>query len=355
MNRRTGAGAAQVRGAAARPGGSGAVPPYCNTGGKSPELPELAIIDYLRFTFLPYASVSASLEQLAKYFTLWFSVPVNLVPADSGLYAYESSHNVMAWVNGEMLRLAIVACGGGSTGGTMMVDMTGLGCSMVADWRAVYATMQDIEARITRVDTALDLMQGYTLEYFDELYRSGQFNCGGRIPSRRYHESGNSQDLASGGRTMYLGKKINGKELCIYEKGKQLGNAESEWVRVEIRFGNRDRVIPHEVVLEPTKYFSGAFVALQALVDRAGEKILTDRREIADEEYDISLARLLHYCKASYGNLLYLLAQDCQGDFAAFVESVAVKGVPKRLHKAVAARRATMESADEGVHGAAAS
>jgi phage replication initiation protein len=273
-------------------------------------------------------------------------MPVNFTPNDRGLFGYESSHDVSVWINGEFLRIAIVACGGGSANGTMMVDMSGQGCSLVSDWRAVYATMQDLDARITRVDTALDLLEGYDLEYFDGLYRDGQFNCGGRIPGRRYYESGNSHDLHSNGRTMYLGKKVNGKELCIYEKGKQLGNPDSEWVRVEIRFGCRDRVIPHDVVLDPTKYFCGAFVALQGLVDAVGEKIVTDKADVVQEEYGIAMRRLVHYMKASYGHVLHLLKQDFKDDLAAMIDSIAVPGVPRRLHKAVVARRANMAAGE---------
>lgn len=323
----------------------GGVPPYCNTGGKCQQTGELAIIDYLRFTFLPSVRVSEALEQVLAYFKTWFEVPVNLVPSEKGIFGYECSHDLMVWVNGEFLRLAIVGCGGNTANGTMMIDMSGLGCSMVRDWDAVFAAMQDFDARITRVDTALDLREGYSLDYFDGLYLQGDFNCGGRIPSRRYYEAGDSHDVASSGRTLYLGKKVNGKELCAYEKGKQLGDPESEWVRVEVRFGNRDRVIPHDVVLSPTKYFAGAFVALQALVDAAGEKIMTDRKEVAEEEYDVGMARLVHHLKASYGTALHLLAQDCQGDFAELIERVTVKGVPKRLQKAVAARAAANAAA----------
>lgn len=280
------------RNAGAAEGGS----PRTVIRGESVQSQGLAIIDYLRFTFLPSCTISNSLEQLRCYFKLWFPLPVNFVPSDKGMFGYESSHDVMVWVDGEFMRIAIVAAGGAKTGNTMMVDMSGQGCSLVEDWRAVFATMQDLDARITRVDTALDLLEGFTLDQFDDLYFAGEFNCGGRIPSRRYMEGGNCHDQYSNGRTLYLGKKVNGKELCIYEKGKQLGNPESEWLRIEIRFGNRDRVIPHDVVLDPTSYFAGGFIALEHLVDSIAQKIKTstNQRDIAVEERIIVLKRLTH-------------------------------------------------------------
>jgi len=296
-----------------------------------------AIVDYLRFTFLPVGSISDALLQLHRYMTLWFSIPVNFVPSEKGMFGYESSHDVMVWVNGEMLRIAVIAAGGSQTGNTMMLDMSGQGCSVVTDWQAVYASLQDLDARITRADTALDLMEGFTLEQFDDLYFAGEFNCGGRIPTRRYVEGGNSHDAGCHGRTLYLGKKVNGKELCIYEKGKQLGNPESEWLRIEIRFGNRDRVIPHDIVLEPTKYFAGGFVALADLVDSIAQKIRTDRKEIVVEERTIVLKRLTHFLVAAYGKTIYQLSQELNRDYQALAELLCVEGVPRRLEKSTLA------------------
>lgn len=305
--------------------------------GESSRSPGKAIIDYLRFTFLPPASVSDSLDQLRKYFALWFPVMVNFIPSSKGMFGYESSHDVMVWINGELMRVAIVATGGTNAGNTIMVDMSGQGCSLVTDWSSVFATLQDLDARITRADTALDLLEGFTVEQFDDLYFAGEFNCGGRIPTRRYFEGGDSRNPYSNGRTLYLGKKANGKELCIYEKGKQLGNPESEWLRIEIRFGNRDRVIPHEIVLNPTKFFAGGFVALKDLVDSIAEKIKTHQRDIAVEERTIVLKRLTHYLTAAYGKTLYQLAQELDFDYQALYDLLHVVGVPRRLEKSTVA------------------
>ena len=253
------------------------------------------------------------------------------------MHGYKSSFDVLVWKDAQLINVAKVAMGGTTTGNTMMVDLSGKGCSLVNDWQAVYATMQDLDARITRVDTALDLMEGFTLDQFDDLYRAGEFNCGGRIPTRRYHESGHSGDQYANGRTMYLGKKANGKELCIYEKGKQLGDASSEWLRIEIRFGNRDRVIPHDVVINPTTYFAGGFIALETLVDSIKTKIKTEQRDIVVEERTIVLKRLTHYLTASYGKTLYQLAHELNMDYKALYELLHVPGVPHRLEKSVVA------------------
>lgn len=297
----------------------------------------LAIIDWLRFTFLPSCSTTEALDQLKRYFSLWFPVPVNFVPAEKGMFGYKSSFDVMIWKDAEFMRVAMVALGGTNTGNTMMVDVSGKGCSLISDWQAVFATMQDLEARITRADTALDLLEGFTLEQFDDLYIAGEFNAGGRIPTRRYFEGGNKDDLGALGRTLYLGKKANGKELCIYEKGKQLGDPTSEWLRIEIRFGSKDRVIPHDVVLDPTTYFAGAFVALEDLVESIKTKIKTEQKDIAVEERAIVLKRLTHYLVTAYGKTIYQLAHELGMDHKALYELLHVPGVPHRLEKSVVA------------------
>lgn len=316
---------------------AGAGRPRTVIRGESTHSQRLAIIDWLRFTFLPSCGHTDALEQLKRYFALWFPVPVNFVPAQKGMFGYKSSYDVMIWMEGAFIRVGLVAMGGTNTANTMMVDLSGKGCSLVSCWQSVYAAMQDLDARITRADTALDLLEGFTLDQFDDLYRAGEFNCGGRIPSRRYVEGGHSQDLHAHGRTLYLGKKANGKELCIYEKGKQLGDPDSEWLRIEIRFGNRDRVIPHEIVLDPTRFFAGGFIALEQLVDSIKEKIKTTPRDIADEERLIVLKRLTHYCVAAYGKTIYQLAQELEMDYKALFDLLHVKGVPHRLEKSTVA------------------
>ncbi|MES2831774.1 MAG: replication initiation factor domain-containing protein [Pseudomonadota bacterium] len=305
--------------------------------GESPNQGPQAIMDYLRFTFLPNGSISNAIEHVSRYMRMWFSLPLNFIPSDKGMFGYESSHDVMVWVGGEMVRIAIVAAGGNTAGNTLMVDMSGQGCSIVTDWQAVFATMQDLDARITRADTALDLLEDFTVKQFDDLYFAGDFNCGGRIPSRRYFEAGDSRNPHGAGRTLYLGKKANGKELCIYDKGKQLGDPDSDWVRVEIRFGNRDRVIPHDIVLDPTKYFAGGFIALEHLVSSIAAKIKTDQREIAVEERTIVLSRLAHYLTAAYGKTIHQLAHELKYDYQALYELLHIRGVPRRLEKSTVA------------------
>lgn len=58
----------------------------------------------------------------------------------------------------------------------------------------------------------------------------------------------------------YLGSKEAGKQTNVYEKGDQLFGAEarSPWVRVELRYGNKLRVLSSEMLRRPADFFAGA-------------------------------------------------------------------------------------------------
>ena len=64
------------------------------------------------------------------------------------------------------------------------------------------------------------------------LYHQGAFNRGGRPPKLK--EAGDWIKHCGYGRTLYLGARGNGKFLRIYEKGKQLGDRTSPWIRYEV-------------------------------------------------------------------------------------------------------------------------
>src|SRR5690606_6258301 len=147
--------------------------------------------------------------------------------------------------------------------------------------------LESLQAKVTRLDLCVDFLHGeYTVDDAVSLYKSGRFNCSGREPLTDC-----AGDWLNGkSRTLYIGKAKNGKLLRVYEKGHQLGDLDSSWVRYEVQFGSRDRVIPLEALTERDKYFAGAYPALVDLLANAcgAEKILTTRTE-----GEITLAHLL--------------------------------------------------------------
>jgi len=296
-------------------------------------------VDWFKFTFLPDGSISDALEQLRKYFHLVFSVPVAMKPAGKGFRRYEFSYDLLAYVNGETIKLGIVACGGEHVGGTILVDWPGQGCTAIGDWQAVYAMVQDLDARITRCDLAMDFCKGeVTIEQVQELYFAGDFNAGGRIPIYRKIEGGVANKQGCLGTTFEIGRRANGKMLRAYEKGRQLGKQDSEWVRLEIEFGAKDRVIPHEIIIKRDQYFAGAYKALEAFMAADPQRVPTDQVKALELQDETIRERKLKHIQTQFGPTVDYELRCTDEDIAALVVAIRRQGVPAQLHKSALAR-----------------
>jgi len=298
------------------------------------------IVDWLTFTFLPVGTIGDALEQLQRYFHLWFSIPVTFSPNSYGFRRYEHSTDVFAYVNGETVRLGIIGAGGEHVGGTVCFDLSGVGCAAVVDWDAVYATMQDLDGRITRCDLARDFCEGQvTVDQVTNMYFAGEFNAGGRIPNYKKIESGVAGAEACGGRTLEIGKRKNGKMLRAYEKGRQLGKQDSEWLRIEIEFRSKDRVVDHLILIERDRYFVGAYKALEAFLEADPLRLATDQKLALEVQDDIVLERQLDHASFQYGKVFSCarLSSRYEND-AAVVMRITRMGVPAQLHKSALAR-----------------
>lgn len=125
------------------------------------------------------------------------------------------------------------------------------------DWLAVHDFIEDKQGRITRVDLTHDDFDGLiTLAQAKEWFEAGDFHSGkGYPPSGEYID-----DFGSGkGKTLYVGSGKNGKVLRIYEKGKQLGDPQSPWIRWELELHNKDRVLPLDTLLYPARYLAAGY------------------------------------------------------------------------------------------------
>lgn len=124
-------------------------------------------------------------------------------------------------------------------------------------------------AKITRVDVALDDFEGeFTVTRAKRIYNAGGFQSKGKshgsMPS--FSEVKSGRGAASHGRTFYVGNRKNGKMLRVYEKGLQMEDADRpKWVRWEVQFGNKDRVIPWGMLCDPADYFVGAYEPFEKL------------------------------------------------------------------------------------------
>ncbi len=212
----------------------------------------------------------------------------------------------------------------GGQRGTALLSFPGTACALISDWHQAYLFFRDVlKARISRWDGAVDDFQGhYTTDLALEWYLSGRFGTGGNKPSMR--QAGNWAEPDGCGRTLYIGKGKNGKMLRVYEKGKQLGDKNSLWVRWEVQFGNRDRNIPLEVLINPGPYVAAAYDCMDWVSEEACRiRTLTTTAQI-------SYGCLQHHASVAYGALINVM-MDIEGNAEAVVKRLRRTGIPKRL------------------------
>lgn len=117
------------------------------------------------------------------------------------------------------------------------------------------------DAKVTRIDLALDFFDGLSggmLRVVDD-YKAGLMDHHSNRPS--CNQVGDWCNERGGkGRSFYFGSKEAGKQTNVYEKGIQLFGPkdESNWVRVELRYGNKLRVLSSDMLRRPSDYFAGA-------------------------------------------------------------------------------------------------
>ncbi len=222
-------------------------------------------------------------------------------------------------------RTGKVAVAWGGNADTVLLKIPGDACARVESWVELREFVAQKHGWYSRIDIAFDDYDGtHPLEEAVQRYTEGQFGCGGRPP--RIGCAGNWLHPDGYGRTLYIGKRENGKMLRVYEKGLQLHHGSgSPYVRWEFQAGNKDRVLPLEMVTEPARYMRGAYPALEFIGDAEGARIRTRK---AQER--LSVAQLESSASQSYGGLLdFLMAQGAiAGDV---VQKLRRDAVPRRL------------------------
>ncbi|MDR0202574.1 MAG: replication initiation factor domain-containing protein [Delftia acidovorans] len=281
-----------------------------------------AKIDWLNATF---DQPAMSVHGLISFVGQLMGRPLT-AELDGGLFGFTERHRVTARLDdGAKVEIGSIALGGESQKGRWLLQLNGKGCGLVTDWTSLQELLEGLDATISRVDLAVDFLDGeYTVDDALTLWDQGAFINRGRNPELdtqgAWHESGTK------GRTMYVGKLKNGKTLCVYEKGRQLNMPDSDWTRYEVRLGNRDRVIPLDVLTNPDKYFTGAYPALAHMLEAAAEEIPTVREEVKG-----SLAHGLHHAQRCYGKYFHQAMEATGCNAFDLVEEVRVIGIPRKV------------------------
>ncbi len=307
-------------------GTAGAVPsPRAVTRGEK-KTEQQAKVDWLNATFpKPAFSETGFVALLGRM----LGRPVS-GDQGGGLLGFTTSIKLFAHHGSTRSAMGFLAFGGESQNGRWMLSLTGTGCGFVRDWDGMADFLESLDAKITRLDLAVDFLSGeHTVDEAVSLYDFGGFSLGKNKPSSRI-----DGDWLNGvaGRTLYVGKAQNGKMLRVYEKGRQLGDPESEWVRFEVQLGSRDRVIPFEAMCERDEFFAGCYPALAAMLEQEGTAIPTMQAKART-----TLAHLWHHLKRCYGKTIDALVTHTGAPYAELIEEVRVIGLPARLDHSSAA------------------
>lgn len=251
---------------------SGKKPKYVTI--RQPSNGQVAFIDWANFTFdvstihpkyvrtnqtddeymaLCQSAVADLNEYLMKIFGNQFIVKEQ---NQTGRNFYKYSFNI-----GEGLGLVCI----GGQRNSVLVMLTGRGCALARHgWEYELHTFLSkfaVKGKLTRIDLAHDDMKGEYLDVYelDQLETTGGFHCGGARPEVQYLGNWKNHDPYNKGLTLAIGNRSSGKYARFYQKGKKEGDKESFWTRAEVEFKSVDRVIPLDVLLDPSGYFLGAY------------------------------------------------------------------------------------------------
>ena len=222
--------------------------------------------------------------------------------------------------------------------GTLHVNLFGAACTFASSgWREKLANLIDKRsAVVTRVDFALDYFDGLPggMSGIVAEYEAGGMDVYGKRPA--YDQVGKWLDSDPSCRSFYFGSKQAGKQTNVYEKGDQLYGSEAAnpWIRVEVRYGNKIRVLPSDCLRRPGDFFAGSSdwhrEKLQAFTQVNPQKIAIDRRRQA-ETVDSAVARVVRWAHNTAGPAIAVLAKFMPSE--SFLSFANCETVPGRLQK----------------------
>lgn len=285
-------------------GSSGGNPPYRNTGGKVSDGRTKLVRDmHESWRVRPdYVAVSFAGEAVkpAEHWRMVLQAATGLecVQGDTGGGGLGWEHKVLYRISGAVVGWYL--WGGESQRGVTRLEITGTGCGLVRQWATIYGACWHKTAYLTRCDLCADDFNGsYDVDAAIWMWEQGRFGSGGRKPSARLVD-----DMGSGkGRTFYVGARASGKMLRVYEKGRQLGDKGSRWVRWEMEFlRGKSQTLPWAMLTDPEAYFAGAYPALQVIIGKAGTRIEVERKTT-----DTTMAVQVSWARRSYGGLVWML------------------------------------------------
>lgn len=174
------------------------------------------------------------------------------------------------------------------------------------------------DVRISRVDIAADYYTaGPTHAEFEAAYHRGEFvrqqrhlHSKDAWPNYQVYGCVHTNRGIQAGITDAIGVRTSDLYLRRYDKGRELGDPNSEWVRVELEIKNKDTVIPLDVLLRPETFFC-QYPWLRNLRDSTAEKMETKRQRA-----EITVEAAKKIIKVQFGKYLRVLRGLADSDEA---------------------------------------
>ncbi len=221
---------------------------------------------------------------------------------------------------------------------SVLIMLNGTGCSLAPDGWEYYMhqflTQKAVKPKITRIDLAHDDLHGEYLDVrvLDKMESDRLFDCGGAPHTVGHQGEWKYDDPKDKGLTLNLGMRESGKFARFYEKGKKLGDKTGEysnWVRAEVEFKAADRVIPFDVLKDPSSYFMGAYPVFADLFDY--ERI--NKLEIVQKTAEITLQHSFDWLKNQGGKYFSFYSTFMSPEeILDMIKSDDPDDVPARLH-----------------------
>lgn len=221
---------------------------------------------------------------------------------------------------------------------SVLIMLNGTGCSLAPQgWEHYmhqFLTTIAQKPKITRIDLAHDDLKGDYLDVhvLDQLETDDLFHCGGAPHTVGHLGNWKYDDPNDNGLTLNIGKRDSGKFARFYEKGKKLGDKDGEysrWVRAEVEFKANDRIIPFDVLKDPSAYFMGAYPVFADLFDY--ERI--NKLEVVQKTSEITLQQSFNWIKNQGGKYFsYYSTFMSPEEILEMIKSDNAQDVPVRLH-----------------------
>lgn len=205
---------------------------------------------------------------------------------------------------------------------TARIELTGDGCRLYESngcdhakrWSLLASLLGAADARLTRVDIAADDFIGqWPIAWALERYEDGSFDKRGQRPKARLIDDMGNRT----GKTLYVGSRKSEQQLRIYEKGREQGDKDSEWVRYEGEFhASNRRELPLDMLVDPAPYLIGAYPVLD-FVGGIGERL-----RIAAAKVMANCVRAVASFRHQYGPMLNAMLHAAGGDEATLARLV---------------------------------